>query len=140
MSQEQHPALAVERIALRERLGLRVVRSEEEGRNVSSQPSGVYGFTGAPSSDELPLFSKPVYRCFEVQKLTGGEVSIIGFVTEKEKMAVDAGVEPVAIHLYPDEHRESSRLISVPQSRIDRRRPPTRDDGNPMLVEVAPIV
>jgi len=139
MTQEQHPALAVERIALRERLGLRVVRSEEEGRHIVNQLNGVYGFTGAPSSEELPIFIKPVFRCFEVQKLASGEVAIVGYVTEKEQMAFDAGVEPIMIHLYPDPHGESAKLISVQLSRVDRRRPPARDDGNPMLVEVAPI-
>ncbi len=139
MSQEQHPALSVERIAFRERLGLRLVRSEEEGRNIVNQLNGVYGFTGAPSSDELPLFFKPVYRCFEVHKPASGGFAIVGYVTGKEQEALDAGVEPVTIQLYPDPHGESDKLVSVPQSRIDRRRPPSRDDGNPMLVEVGPV-
>jgi hypothetical protein len=139
MSQEQHPALSAERIALRERLGLRVVRSEEEGRHIVNQLNGVYGFTGAPSSEELPIFIKPVYRCFEVLKLTGGEVAIVGYITDKEQMVFDSGAEPIMLHLYPDPHGESARLVSVQLSRVDRRRPPSRDDGNPMLVEIAPI-
>lgn len=139
MSQEQHPAMSVERIACRERLGLRLVREEEEGRNIRNQPAGIYGFTCAPATDELPLFIKPVFRCFEVHKLTGGEVAILGYVTGKEFEAFDAGVEPIAMNLFPEPYGESVKLISVPLSRVDRRKPPTRDEGNSMTVEVAPL-
>jgi hypothetical protein len=139
MSQEQRPAMSVERIACRERLGLRLVREEEEGRNIRNQPAGIYGFTCAPATDELPLFIKPVYRCFEVHKLAGGEVAILGYVTDKEFQAFDAGVEPIAMNLFPEPYGESVKLISVPLSRVDRRKPPTRDEGNSMMVEVAPL-
>lgn len=140
MSQEQHPALTAERIALRESLGLRIIRDEEEGRNIEAQPAGIYGYTGAPATEELPLFIKPIFRCTEVQKLASGEVQLLGYVTEKEAVAFEAGAEPVTINLYPDPYGESTRLISVPLSRIDRRKPPARDEGNPMVVEVAPVM
>lgn len=139
MSQEQHPAMSVDRIASRERLGLRSIREDEEGRNIRNQPAGVFGFTGAPATDELPLFVRPTFRCFEVQKLSSGEVSIVGYVTEKESQAFGIGTEPIMINLFPDPHGESVKLVSVPLSRIDRRKPPTRDEGNSMMVEVAPL-
>lgn len=140
MSQEQHPALTVERMKLRESLGLRVIRDEEEGRHIDSQLAGVYGFTGAPATEELPLFVKPIYRCTEVHKLASGEIHLLGYVTGKEAGAFDAGSEPIVINLYPDPFGESTKLISIPLSRIDRRRPPTRDEGNSMMVEIAPVI
>jgi len=140
MSLEQHPALTVERVALREKLGLRCVREEEEGRNIELQQDGIYGYTGAPATEELPLFIKPVFRCTEVQKLSSGEVFLLGYVTAKEADAFALGTEPITINLYPDPFGESTSLISVPIDRIDRRRPPSRDDGNSMMVEIAPVM
>jgi hypothetical protein len=140
MSLEQHPALTAERIALREKLGLRSVRDEEEGRNIEMQATGIYGYTGAPATEELPLFIKPVYRCTEVHKLASGEVCLLGYVTPKEAQAFEAGTEPIIVQLYPDPVGESNSLISVPVGRIDRRRPPSRDDGNSMMVEIAPAM
>ena len=40
--------------------------------------------------------------------------------------------------LYPDPHGESQRLISIPLSRVDRRRPPSREEGNWMKMDLAP--
>jgi hypothetical protein len=140
MSQEQHPAFSPARIAMRQHLGLRVVTEEEEGRNIENQPVGVYGFTGAPASDELPMFIKPFVRCTEVHKLQGGDIAIVGYVTGQEWAAFEAGTEPITLHLYPDPHREADRLISVPLRRIDCRRPPARDDGNPMMIDLAPVI
>ncbi len=140
MSLEQHPALSAERIAFREKLGLRCVREEEEGRNIEMQPNGIYGYTGAPASDEMPLFIKPVFRCTEVHKLASGEVCLLGYVTAKEAEAFEAGTEPITINLYPDPFGEAASLISVPLDRVDRRRPPSRDEGNSMMVEIAPVM
>lgn len=138
MSQEQHAALSAERNALRARLGLRAIRAEEEGRNIGNQAAGVYGFTGAPASDEMPIFIQPFFRCTEVHRLSDGEVAMVGYVTDQERVAFEAGSEPASIHLYPDPWRDSNCLISVPLGRVDRRKPPARDEGNPMMVEVAP--
>jgi hypothetical protein len=138
MSKEQHPAFSAERIALRERLGLRTVRDDEEGRNIDIQAAGIYGFTGAPATEELPLFVKPIYRCTEVHKLATGEVQLLGYVTEKEAAAFADGSEPIILNLYPDPAGESTKLVSIPLSRVDRRKPPSRDDGNVMVVEIAP--
>ncbi len=139
MSQQQHPAMSPERIAGRESLGLRAVHSDEEGRSIHSQPAGIFGFTGAPATDELPLFGHPVTRCFEVRKLSGGEVIIVGYVTPNELQAVEAGTEPATIQLFPEPFGESNRLVALPLARMDRRKPPTRDEGNSMTIEVAPL-
>lgn len=138
MYQETHPALTPERQALRDRLKLRPVTPEESGKPVDRLPEGVYGFTTSPSSDELPLFSKPVFRCAEIHKPAGGPICFIGYVTKKDASAFDAGAEPMALDLYPDPYEEATELISIPDSRVDRRKPPSRDHGNAMRMETAP--
>ncbi|MGJ5814968.1 hypothetical protein [Paludibaculum fermentans] len=138
MSQVQQIALAPERQALRDANQLRAVNSQEEGTAIRHLPNGVYGFTGAPATNEIPLFSKPVFECFEVQKRADGELVFVGYVTEKEKQTIEQGLEPVVADLYPEPHGEAVQLISIPGTRVDRRRPPTRDNGNSMKVDIGP--
>ena len=101
-------------------------------------PEGVFGYTTAPAADELPLFDVPVFRCFEIHKLASGEICWVGYVTEQEAEAFKTGREPVALDLYPDPYGQATSLISVPETRVDRRKPPTRDHGNSMRMELAP--
>ena len=117
---------------------MRVVTPEENGMPVDRLPEGVYGFTTSPSSDELPLFCKPIYQCTEIQKPVGGEVLFIGYVTKKEAETFLAGAEPMSVDLYPEPYGEATELVSVPDGRVDRRRLPTRDHGNAMRMEIAP--
>ena len=138
MSQEQNPALSEERQAYRNRFAVRLITVQEEGRNIANQQEGVYGFTSSPNSVELPLFVDPVHRSFEIHKLTGGEIAYVGYLSEKEYESFQAGAEPGVIHLYPEPHKEAQKLVSVPMSRVDRVKPPTRDDGNSMRMDVAP--
>lgn len=138
MSQETHPALTPERQALRDRLNLRLITPEESGMPVDRLPAGVYGFTTSPSSDELPLFSKPIFRCTEIHKPAAGSICFIGYVTRKDAAAFNAGAEPMALDLYPEPYEEATELISIPDSRVDRRKLPTRDHGNAMRMEIAP--
>ena len=138
MSQEIHPALTPERQALRDRLNLRLVTPEENGMPVDRLPEGVYGFTTSPSSDELPLFNKPIFRCTEIHKPVGGPVHFIGYLTKKDADAFHAGAEPITVDLYPDPYEDATELVSIPDSRVDRRKLPSRDQGNAMRVEIAP--
>jgi hypothetical protein len=138
MAEETHPALTSERQALRDRLNLRLVTAEENGMPVDRLPEGVYGYTTSPSSDELPLFVKPIYQCTEIHKPVGGPVHFIGYLTKKEAETFLAGAEPMTVDVYPEPYEESTELVSIPDSRVDRRRLPTRDHGNAMKVEIAP--
>ncbi|WP_321473782.1 hypothetical protein [uncultured Paludibaculum sp.] len=138
MSQVQHIALAPERQALRDANQLRAVNAQEEGTGVRHLPGGVYGFTGAPATNEIPLFGKPVFECFEVQKRADGGLVFVGYVTEKEKQVIEQGLDPVVADLYPEPHGESSALVAIPGVRVDRRRPPTRENGNSMKVDIGP--
>lgn len=138
MSQVQHIALSPERAALRSAQQLRLVKSEEEGTAVRYLPGGLYGFTGAPATNEIPLFAKPVFECFEIQKWADGSLVFVGYVTAKEKQLIEAGLDPIVADLYPEPHGESTALVAIPAVRVDRRRPPTRDNGNSMKVDIGP--
>lgn len=105
---------------------------------VDRLPAGVYGYTSSPSTEELPLFRKPILECFEIHKLADGEICWIGYVTGQEHQDFEQGAEPCTLDLYPEPHEQSTKLISVPASRVDRRKPPTRDHGNSMRLEIAP--
>lgn len=138
MSQEIHPALTAERQSFRDRVKLRLVTDKEDGLPLDRLPEGVYGFSTSPATDELPLFHKPIFRCFELHKLAGGQVCWIGYVTEKEYNDFQTGAEPMTLDLYPDPYEQSNKLVSIPFGRVDRRKPPTRDAGNSMKMEIAP--
>lgn len=138
MSQVQHIALAPERQALRDANQLRIVTAQEEGTAIRHLPNGVYGFTGAPATNEIPLFIKPIFECFEIHKRADGEVVFIGYVTEEEKQLIEQGLEPVVADLYPEPHDDALKLVAIPGTRVDRRRPPTRDNGNSMKVDIGP--
>jgi hypothetical protein len=138
MSQETHPAFFSERQALREQSNLRLITAQEEGNHIENMPEGVYGFTTSPSSEELPLFIKPIFQCTEIHKLAGGEICYIGYVTPGEYASFQSGMEPLTLNLYPEPYGEANKLVSIPQSRVDRKRPPTRDEGNAMKMEIAP--
>lgn len=138
MSEQVHPALSPERESYRGRYAVRLIQADEEGHDLHSLPEGVYGFTTAAGSEELPVFIKPIFRCFEVHKLAGGEICYVGYLTEKEYQALQNGSEPITIVFYPEPHEESTKISSVPLSRIDRAKAPSRDDGNFVRMEVGP--
>lgn len=138
MAQVETIALAPERDALRSANGVRVVTREEEGTSVRYLPAGVYGFTGAPATTEMPLFAKPVFEAFEIQKLADGGLLFVGYVTPDEKNVIDAGLDPVVVDLYPEPHEAATALVTIPGERVDRRRPPTRDQGNSMKTDIGP--
>lgn len=138
MAQVEQIALTPEREALRSANGVRVVTREEEGTGVRYLPGGVYGFTGAPATAELPLFGKPMYEAFEIQKLADGGLVFVGYVTADEKKVIEAGSEPVVVDLYPEPRDAANTLVTIPGERVDRRRPPTRDHGNSMKVDIGP--
>jgi hypothetical protein len=140
MAQDQDVTLSPERQALRARAQVRLVRSEEEGFCVRRLPEGVYGFSQSASGEDIPIFAKPAFGAFEVHKLAGGEVAWVGYVCESDFRRYEEGEEPFSMELYPAPYGEATRLVSVPASRVDRRKPQARENGMPMRVEVAPRI
>ena len=138
MSKAPHNSLLPERQALRDGSKLRIVTAKEEGTDIQHLPDGVYGFTGAPATAEIPLFIKPYFECFEIHKLHVGQTAWVGYVTADELAGYQRGDAPLTLDLYPDPHEHSTCLLWVPDLRVARRKPPTRDKGNSMRMEIAP--
>jgi len=138
MSQQPVSTQSTDRDSFRLQFGVRLVTDQEEGFGVRRLPEGVYGFTGAPATEELPLFGRRIYQGFEVHKWPGGVVAWVGYLTEKEYVAYEKGEEPVSVDLYPEPYGESTRIVAIPEGRVDRRRPPTRESGNCMRMDLGP--
>jgi hypothetical protein len=137
MSQE-HIALSAERASFRAKFTVRLVTEKESGSSIQRLPGGVYGFTGAPSTSELPVFPKPSYQYFELIKSAVGDILYVGYVTSKEAEAINAGSEPLKVNLYPEPFGEATALVAIADLRIDRKRNPTRENGNAMPLDIAP--
>jgi len=138
MPMDQAALNTPEREQLRKENDVRLIAPEEEGNDTALLPTGVYGFTTAPGASEIPLFAAPVFRCTEVHKTVDGEVRLIGYFKSADAQALAVGAEPFTADLYPEPYEDATTLVCVPVSRLDRRRPPARDHGNPMRVDVAP--
>jgi hypothetical protein len=83
------------------------------------------------------MFDKPVFRSFEVHKHPGGETVYIGYLTEADLKALESG-DPATVDLYPDPYEPATQLAEIPVSRIDRKKPPLREQGSPMKLDIAP--
>lgn len=138
MSNTQHLALTAEREEFRNRFNVRIIDEKEEGLPIRRLPAGVYGFTTSPATDEIPVFIKPVYQCVELMKDAGGDVHFVGYLTEAEKAIYEKGAEPFSADFYPEPYEDHTALVAIHAGRIDRRKPPTRDHGNPMRIDVGP--
>lgn len=123
---------------LRSQKGLKAVASDQEGSPLASVAENTFGYTSSPLGPSTPLFAKRIFQCFEVHKLTGGIVHLLGFVTEKEAARVFESGQAVELNLYPEPREESSRLVEIPLERIARAKPLTRSDGNYMGMTVDP--
>lgn len=137
MSIEQTAALSAAREQLRAASGLRPLSRSEEGAPLAAVPNGTYGFSTSAATSEIAVFSKPVFRSFELHKLASGEIRYVGYVCPAEERTLAGGSEPAVINLYPDPYDQATILVQVSASRIDRKRPPLRDLGSPMQLEIA---
>jgi hypothetical protein len=124
---------------LRASRGLRALTKDEEGWNIYDLKNAVFGFTYAPGLKEVPVYSKQHYHGFEVQRLSNGEIHLIGFVTPdlKAKMAEPTGTVQAAV--FPQPWEESTELVSIADSRMQpAKKAVTREDGNPFRTLIFP--
>ncbi|MCS7024553.1 MAG: hypothetical protein NZV14_07110 [Bryobacteraceae bacterium] len=115
---------------LRRERNLRLVQGEEEGEGIDFLPPGVYGFSYAPHTEGMPLFSKQPYQCFEVHKLHDESIHYVGYMTEEDLQAFLHADDAVDVSLYPAPHERAQKLVSVPKSRVLKGRPVSRENGN----------
>jgi len=123
----------LEATRLQERLAR--VTDELEGMPISALPEGVYGFSYSQPSDEMPLFAKRQYQCFEWHKRHDGTIFVIGFAKPADATAVAGNAEPVDFNLYPEPYGDATDLVSLDGSRVRRAKAPSRSDGNYMFVQ-----
>ncbi len=105
---------------LRQRHGVRLVESHEEGSAAADLPRGVYGFTGSAGL-AAPLFSAQRYRNFEVQHLHDGDVVIVGFVTVAEAEQLRSSATPIELTIYPEAEGDATEITAISYSRIAHR-------------------
>lgn len=101
---------------------VRLVSDAEEGTGVNALPAGVYGFTYSPGLPNAPLFAVRRYRTYEIHKLPGGDVFMIGFVAREAASALSSVVSDVTIQLQPEPEGAATTLVAVPYSRIRQHR------------------
>ncbi len=120
---------------LRSSKGLSIVPSEREGTALGKLPDNIYGFTGSPVNSEMPLWARRNYQSFEVHKLAGGVVHLLGFVTPEEAASIRDG-RALAVNLYPEPYEAAQSLVQIAVSIIKRAKPVSRIRGNYMPLEL----
>lgn len=108
--------------ALRVAHQVRLVSAEEEGTGVNGLPGGVYGYTYSPGLPNAPLFAVRRYRTFEIHKLPGGDVFVIGFCTRDAAAALSTAGGEVTVQVQPEPQDGADTLVTIPYSRIRQHR------------------
>jgi len=129
------PDLTNEVEVMRERHQVTLVDDREEGTDVTRLPGGVYGFTYSPLQS-TPMFRKKATQSFEVHKLPDDSVHLIGFVREGDATRLSASSDQVELRFYPEPWEDAFTAASIPVSRIQSSRGPSRSDGNALWLVV----
>ena len=124
---------------LRAKNKVKVLTEEESGTGIDRLPSGVYGFTYSPLSDNFPLFKERDMRCYEAHKLPDGSALLLGFITQGESMQFEAGRESVTIHLFAEPTGEASLFVAVPTARVQSHTEHSQRGDKGLEVQVGPL-
>jgi hypothetical protein len=68
------------------------------------------------------LFAVRRYRTYEIHKLQGGEIFVVGFTHVDAARQLESALTDVSINLQPEPEGESSSLVAIPYSRIRQHR------------------
>ena len=120
---------------IRQSLRLTRVTDELEGMPISALPDGVFGFSYSQPSDEMPLFSKRQYQCYEWHKRADGGIFVLGFAKPADAATIEAKSDPVDFNLYPEPYGEAVTLVALEGRRIRKAKAPSRSDGNYMFLQ-----
>jgi hypothetical protein len=110
--------------------GVRLVTEEQEGTSFAKLPPGVYGYTNSPMLADAPLYTKRIFRSFEIHKAVGGEGQVIFYVTPAIAHEIGSGRDFVECALYPEPHGEATEMVALPLRRVVGAKNPSRDEGN----------
>jgi len=127
-----------ERIALRERHGVRPLTEEEEGTGIGQLPDGVYGFTNAVGQWDAPLFRKKIFLSYEMHKLHDGSPVLVGYVSSEDAERMRQPAATVTIRLFPDRQDEAPHLVSIPLERVRRHKQHSERTGRGLELELEP--
>jgi len=108
--------------ALRATHQVRLVTDAEEGTGVNALPGGVYGFTYSPGLPNAPLFAIRRYRSYEIHKLPGGDVFVIGYAKADVARQLSTAGEEMTVQIHAQAEQDFDTLVTIPYSRIRRHR------------------
>jgi hypothetical protein len=120
---------------LRAEYKLRLVTTQEEGEALAHLPGGVYGFTASPGCSAMPVFAKPSYGGFEVQKLPDGTEKLLGYMKPDDAEQYEQGREVEGM-LYPAAYGEARQLVAIDVARIVPTTRTPREDGNGLRLTI----
>ena len=132
-----NPATA-DQEALRHGHQVRIVNESEEGSGVNALPGGVYGFTYSPGLANAPLFAVRRYRTYEIHKLPGGDVFIVGFARPEIARGLSTAAQEMTLQIHPQPDEGFDALVTVPYSRIRQHRQHAAPNQDGFTVTVLP--
>lgn len=122
---------------LRAAHGVRLVSEAEEGTGVNALPEGVFGFTYSPGLPNAPVFAIRRYRSYEIHKVAGGDVFIVGFGGDDTRRQLEAASDAtVSLHAEPE--GDAGTLVMIPYSRIRHHRQHAAPNQQGFTVTVMP--
>ena len=101
---------------------VRLVNEVEEGTGVNALPGGTYGFTYSPGLPNAPLFAIRRYRSYEIHKLPGGDVYIVGFAAADAARELSTATSEMSVQIHPQPEGGFETLVTIPYSRIRQHR------------------
>ena len=136
-TQPLDPHIQAQIEAVRARNGVANLAGELEGSALASLHEYIFGFTYSPLSGSTPLFATRAVQSFEVHKLAGRTVRLLGFVKPGEASALSGSDEGLDVQLYPEPYGAATSLVEIPLERILKARPISRTDGNFLPLHLA---
>jgi hypothetical protein len=124
--------------ALRSAHQVRIVSEAEEGNGVNLLPGGVYGFTYSPGLANAPLFAVRRFRTYEIHKLPGGDVFIVGFAKPEAARELSTAPAEITLHVHPQPEQGFETLVTIPYSRIRHHRQYAAPNQDGFAVTVIP--
>lgn len=117
---------------------VRLVKDQEEGVGVSHLPGGLYGFTYSPGLPGAPLFAIRRYRSYEVHKLPGGDVFVIGFAKPEVARELSTATQEMTLQIHPQPEAGFETLVTIPYSRVRQHRQYAAPNQDGFTVTVKP--
>ena len=115
-----------------------VVSEAEEGNGVNVLPGGIYGFTYSPGLSNAPLFAVRRYRTYEIHKLPGGDVFVVGFTKADTARELSTATKEMTVQVHPQSVDLFDTLVTIPYSRIRHHRQYAAPNQDGFTVTVLP--